>query len=99
MGVRKVPHRKFSVDFKLRVLSEYYQSSELRSFTEHKYGLARGSIYYWEKKFVLNEKELPLSCELLKKITLMRKERSARQQRENIPQSAEFNLQMQQNSD
>lgn len=49
MGVRKVPHRKFSVDFKLRVLSEYYQSSELRSFTEHKYGLARGSIYYWEK--------------------------------------------------
>ena len=92
MGVRKVPHRKFSVDFKLRVLGEYYQSSELRSFTEHKYGLARGSIYYWEKKFVLNEKELPLSCELLKKITLMRKERSARQQRENIPQSKEEEL-------
>lgn len=75
MGVRKVPYRKFSVDFKLRVLREYYQSIELRSFTEYKYGLDRGSIYYWEKKFVLNEKELPLSCELLKKITLMRKER------------------------
>ena len=67
MGVRKVPHRKFSVDFKLRVLSEYYQSNELRSFTEHKYGLARGSIYYWEKKFVLNEKRVTFILRTIEK--------------------------------
>lgn len=44
------------------------------------------------KKVCIERKELPLSCELLKKITLMRKERSARQQRENIPQSKEEEL-------
>ena len=65
MGVRKVPHRKFSVDFKLRVLSEYYQSSELRSFIEHKYGLARGSIYYWE---ILLSGKTPKSIKILPEV-------------------------------
>ena len=92
MGTRNVPHRKFSVDFKLRVLSEYYQSDESRSFTEQKYNLAKGSLYYWEKEFVLNEKELSLSSELLEKISLMRKERLARHQREGISQSKEEEL-------
>lgn len=92
MGTRNVPRRKFSVDFKLRVLSEYYQSSESRSFTEQKYNLTKSALYYWEKEFVLNEKELPLSSELLEKISLVRKERLARHQREGIPQSKEEEL-------
>ena len=45
-----------------------------------------------KKKFVLNEKELSLSSELLEKISLMRKERLARHQREGIPQSKEEEL-------
>lgn len=40
----------------------------------------------------MNEKELPLSSELLEKISLMRKERLARHQCEGIPQSKEEEL-------
>lgn len=58
MGTRNVSHRKFSVDFKLRVLSEYYQSVESRSFIEQKYDLAKGSLYYWEKKVCFERKRV-----------------------------------------
>ena len=64
MGKKGISHRKFSIEFKLSVLSDYFQSNQSE--------LSKGTILRWEKEYVLAEKALPLSSELLRKLEQMR---------------------------
>ena len=72
MGKKGISHRKFSIDFKMSVLSDYYQSNQSEVSICRKYQLSKGTVQRWEKEYVLAEKELPLSTELLVKLDQMR---------------------------
>lgn len=72
MGKKGISHRKFSIEFKLSVLSDYFQSNQSEGSICKKYQLSKGTILRWEKEYVLAEKALPLSSELLKKLEQMR---------------------------
>ena len=64
--------RTFSLDFKHQVLIDYYRSGSTKYFIEKKYGLHCGTMHRWEKAFVLSEKDLSLSDELLIRLSKMR---------------------------
>lgn len=53
--------RRFSLDFKLSVLSDYYASGSSKNSICRKYDIDRGSLYYWLKTYSLDEvlKTLP----------------------------------------
>lgn len=72
MGKKGVSHRKFSDEFKMSVLSDYYQSNQPEASICRKHQLSKGTILRWEKEYVLSEKALPLSSELLVKLEQMR---------------------------
>lgn len=72
MGKKGISHRKFSIEFKLSVLSDYFQSNQSEGSICRKYQLSKGTILRWEKEYVLAEKALPLSSELLRKLEQMR---------------------------
>lgn len=72
MGKKGISHRKFSIEFKLSVLSDYFQSNQSEGSICKKYQLSKGTILRWEKEYVLAEKALPLSSELLRKLEQMR---------------------------
>jgi transposase-like protein len=76
MGKKGIHHRRFSVEFKLSVLSDYYQSRQSEKSICRKYQLSQGTVLRWEKAYVLEEKELPLSSELLRKLGQMRKRKA-----------------------
>lgn len=68
--------RTFSLDFKHQVLIDYYRSGSTKYFIEKKYGLHCGTMHRWEKAFVLSEKDLSLSDELLIRLSKMRQKKS-----------------------
>lgn len=72
MGRKGISHRKFSIEFKLSVLTDYFQSNQSEKAVCRKYQLSSGTILRWEKEYVLAEKDLPLSSELLKELEEMR---------------------------
>ena len=60
----------------MSVLSDYYQSRQSEKSICRKYQLSQGTVLRWEKAYVLEEKELPLSSELLSKLGQMRKRKA-----------------------
>ena len=68
--------RTFSLDFKHQVLIDYYRSGSTKYFIEKKYGLHCGTMHRWEKAFVLSEKDLSLSDDLLIRLSKMRQKLS-----------------------
>ena len=78
MSKKGISHRQFSVEFKLSVLSEYYRLGCSENKICRIHGLSQSTVARWEKEFVINEKELSLSDELLQKIKTMRRERERR---------------------
>ena len=68
--------RTFTLDFKHQVLIDYHRSGSTKYFIEKKYGLHCGTMHRWEKAFVLSEKDLSLSDELLIRLSKMRQKKS-----------------------
>ena len=73
MDKEKTKHRSYDLDFKLTVLTDYYQSGESKNFIARKYGISHTNIILWEKQYALEEKDLNLSTELCRKLESMRK--------------------------
>ena len=73
MASKVSPRCRYSLDFKLKVLSDYYRSGLTKYFIEQRDGLVHGSIYRWEKALILSAKDLSLSQDLLSQIETMRK--------------------------
>ena len=74
------PRCRYSLDFKLKVLSDYYRSGLTKYFIEQRDGLVHGSIYRWEKALILSAKDLSLSQDLLSQIETMRKAKEKKSQ-------------------
>ena len=75
MASKTAPHRKFSIEFKLDVLREYYSSNMSKGFICRKYNIERNSLYHWLTDFALEEKSLSLSGKLLEKFMSMQKQK------------------------
>lgn len=92
MEKMKKPRRVLSLDFKLMVLTDYYESGKSRNFISRKYGIDPACINHWQKQYALEEKDLILSKELCQKLESMRK---AKKQRDALsaPASREQELQ------
>ena len=73
MDKEKRTHRCYDLDFKLTVLTDYFQSGESRNFIARKYGIDHTNIILWERQYALEEKDLNLSAELCRKLESMRK--------------------------
>ena len=73
MDKEKRTHRCYDLDFKLTVLTDYFQSGESRNFIARKYGIDHTNIILWERQYALEEKDLNLSAELCRKLASMRK--------------------------
>ena len=58
--------KKFTDDFKLRVLSDYYESGMSKNFIAHKWGLSNNSVISnWQKLWPIDSKELSLPSEII----------------------------------
>ena len=75
MASKVSPRCRYSLDFKLKVLSDYYRSGLTKYFIEQRDGLVHGSIFRWEKA-----KDLSLSQDLLSQIETMRKAKEKKSQ-------------------
>ena len=73
MDKEKRTHRRYDLDFKLTVLTDYFKSGESRNFIARKYGIDHTNIILWERQYALEEKDLNLSAELCSKLESMRK--------------------------
>ena len=73
MDKEKRTHRRYDLDFKLTVLTDYFQLGESRNFIARKYGIDHTNIILWERQYALEEKDLNLSTELCRKLESMRK--------------------------
>lgn len=73
MEKEKTKHRNYDLEFKLTVLTDYYQSGKSKNFMGKKYGISYTNIILWEKQYALEEKDLNLSTELCRKLESMRK--------------------------
>jgi transposase-like protein len=71
-------HRRFSDDFKLSVLKDFYESGKSSYFITKKYNLSRGRLENWQKKYPLSEISVSLPPETLKRIESMAKESSSK---------------------
>lgn len=69
-------HRRFSEDFKLSVLKEYYESGKSRYFILKKYKLSKTSLQNWQRQYPLSEICVSLSPETVKRLGSMAKESS-----------------------
>ena len=69
-------HRRFSEDFKLSVLKEYYESGKSRYFILKKYKLSKTSLQNWQRQYPLSEICVSLSPETVKRLESMAKESS-----------------------
>ena len=56
---------RYSDDFKLKVLSDYYSSGMSKYFTAKKWGIERGQIKAWMKIWPVDSKELSLPDEII----------------------------------
>lgn len=58
--------KKFTDEFKLRVLSDYYESGMSKNFIAHKWGLSSNSVISkWQKFWPIDSKELSLPSEII----------------------------------
>ena len=58
--------KKFTDDFKLRVLSDYYESGMSKSFIARKWGLSSHSVLvHWQKLWPIDSEELSLPAEII----------------------------------
>ena len=57
--------KKFTDDFKLRVLSDYYQSGMSKGFISRKWGITHPTLIKWEKLWPIDSKELSLPAEII----------------------------------
>ncbi len=73
MDKEKRTQRRYTLDFKFAVLTDYFQSGQSRNFIAKKYGIDHTNIILWERQYALDEKELNLSTELCRKLESMRK--------------------------
>ena len=55
----------YSDDFKLKVLSDYYNSGMSKGLIGRKWGVDRCSISNWQKRWPIDSKELSLSAEII----------------------------------
>ena len=53
--------RDYDDAFKLRVLSDYYQSGMSKSFISRKWGVSRPTFIRWKKLWPIDSKELSLN--------------------------------------
>lgn len=81
-------HRRFSDDFKLSVLKDFYESGKSSYFITKKYNLSRGRLENWQKKYPLSEICVSLPPETLKRIESMAKKESEKA----VPGSLEARL-------
>ena len=58
-------YERYSDDFKLKVLSDYYSSGMSKYFTAKKWGIERGQIKAWMKIWPVDSKELSLPDEII----------------------------------
>ena len=57
--------RKFDTNFKLQVLSDYYQSGKSKKFIATKWGIAVPVLLKWQKIWPIDSKELSLADEII----------------------------------
>ena len=57
--------RKFDTDFKLRVLSDYYQSGMPKNYVSGKWGIATSLLRTWLRLWPVDSKELSLPAEII----------------------------------
>ncbi len=69
-------YRRFSEDFKLSVLKDYYESGKSRYFILKKYKLSKGSLKNWQRQYPLSEICLSLSSETVNRLESMSKKAS-----------------------
>lgn len=65
MGSKHSIRRRFSEDFILTLLREYYSSDVSINFICRKYDIGSASFYQWQKKYDLDEKKLSLSHDVI----------------------------------
>ena len=65
--------RRFSEDFKLSVLKDYYESGRSRYFILKKYKLDHTSLRNWLREYAVSEKSLSLSPEIVQRLESMTK--------------------------
>ena len=68
-------YERYSDDFKLQVLSDYYSSGLSRNFTAKKWGIDRRQINDWMKIWPVDSKELSLSSEIISTFRMGGKDR------------------------
>lgn len=57
--------RHYDDAFRLRVLSDYYQSGMSKSFISKKWGISHLTFLKWEKRWPIDSKELSLPSEII----------------------------------
>lgn len=70
-------HRRFSEDFKLSVLQDYYVSGSSYRAIKKKYQLSNGCVERWLKSYPLSEISVSLPPETLKRLGSMSKKESS----------------------
>lgn len=68
-------YERYSDDFKLQVLSDYYSSGLSRNFTAKKWCIDRRQINDWMKIWPVDSKELSLSSEIISTFRMGGKDR------------------------
>ena len=67
--------RDYDDAFKLRVLSDYYQSGMSKSFISRKWGVSRPTFIRWKKLWPIDSKELSLPSEIISTYRMSGKDR------------------------
>ena len=72
----KINQKKYTDEFKLRVLSDYYESGVSRNFIARKWGVSNGIVISsWEKLWPIDSKELSLPDEIISTYHMAGKDR------------------------
>ena len=61
----KDKQKHYDDDFKLRVLSDYYESGMSKHFISRKWGITHPTLINWEKLWPIDSKELSLPEEII----------------------------------
>lgn len=69
-------YRRFSEDFKLSVLKDYYESGKSLYSILKKYQLSKGSLKTWQRQYPLSEICVSLSPETVNRLESMSKKES-----------------------
>lgn len=69
-------YRRFSEDFKLSVLKDYYESGKSQYFISKKYKLSKSGLKNWLRQYPLSELSLSLSPSTVNRLESMAKKES-----------------------